>query len=405
MTISKDAVGQQNTAAGSHLVEAAASLVPALRSRNAETSALARLPEATIKDFESARLFDMLVPKLYGGIQCSLGNLMDTIVQIGRGDGSAAWTLGNLSAGIWLAATAYPQHVVDEVFGTGQSFRTAGVFSPLRVKTRPAEGGVVIEDGLWNFNSGIYHAHWDILGIPIFDDAGHQIDLGSALVPVSQVTILHDWDTIGLRGSGSSSVSVKEVFVPNERIALTSKTFREDYASTHLRDEPLYRMPIIPFLVTKLVFPALGMAKAALELFVEHAPRRGIAFTFYEKQDDAAVTHLQVGEASSKIDAAEAVLRRSVYDLDASNAAGTRMPLEQRIRIRRDAGHASKLLWEAVDLLAGASGGSFAKSGNTMNQLWRDVRVAGLHGGLCPSTSMELFGRILFGKEPNTHLV
>jgi 3-hydroxy-9,10-secoandrosta-1,3,5(10)-triene-9,17-dione monooxygenase len=58
-----------------------------------------------------------------------------------------------------------------------------------------------------------------------------------------------------------------------------------------------------------------------------------------------------------------------------------------------------------VDLLAGASGGSFAKSGNPMNQLWRDMRVAGLHGGICPSTGMELFGRILFGKEPNTHFV
>jgi 3-hydroxy-9,10-secoandrosta-1,3,5(10)-triene-9,17-dione monooxygenase len=377
MRIDTNAVAQQDTAVGSRLVEAAAELVPTLRSRNVETNALARLPTTTVQDFETAHLFEMLVPAIYGGVQCSLETFMDAIVQIGRRDGSAAWTLSILSASTWMAATLYPQHVVDEVFGAGQKFRTASVLSPLRVKTRPVDGGVMIEDGLWSFNSGIYHAHWDILGIPIFDDAGRQIDLGSALVPVFQVTLSHDWDTIGLRGSGSSSVSVKDVFVPNECIALASKILREDYASTHLRDEPLYRMPLVPFLSTKLVFPALGMAKAALELFVEHAPRRGIAYTFYEKQDEAAVTHLQVGEASSKIDAAEALLRRSVHDLGTSTAVGIRMPLEQRIRIRRDAGYASQLLWEAVDLLAGASGGSFAKSDNTMNQLWRDVRVAG----------------------------
>ena len=72
--------------------------------------------------------------------------------------------------------------------------------------------------------------------------------------------MLNDWDTIGLRGSGSTSVAVKDVFVPNERIALLSKTLQEDYASTHLRDQQLYRLALVPFLVTKLVFPALGNA-------------------------------------------------------------------------------------------------------------------------------------------------
>jgi hypothetical protein len=60
-----------------------------------------------------------------------------------------------------------------------------------------------------------------------------------------QITLLHDWHTIGLRGSGSTSVAVKDVFVPNERIALLSETLQEDYASTHLRDEPLYRLASI----------------------------------------------------------------------------------------------------------------------------------------------------------------
>jgi hypothetical protein len=36
------------------------------------------------------------------------------------------------------------------------------------------------------------------------------------------------------------------------------------------------------------------MAKAALELTLEKAPNRGIAFTFYQRQDEAAVTLLQV---------------------------------------------------------------------------------------------------------------
>jgi 3-hydroxy-9,10-secoandrosta-1,3,5(10)-triene-9,17-dione monooxygenase len=99
------------------------------------------------------------------------------------------------------------------------------------------------------------------------------------------------------------------------------------------------------------------------------------------------------------------MLRRSVDVLEASAASGTRRALEQRARIRRDAGTASQLIWEAMDLLAGASGGSFAYSKNPMNRLWRDVRVAGMHGGLNASANMELFGRILCKKEPNTPLL
>jgi 3-hydroxy-9,10-secoandrosta-1,3,5(10)-triene-9,17-dione monooxygenase len=263
----------------------------------------------------------------------------------------------------------------------------------------------LIEEGSWSFNSGVYHAQWDILGIPIFDESGQFIDRGSALIPISQITLLRDWDTIGLRGSGSTSVAVKDMFVPNERIALLSETLQEDYASTHLRDEPLCRLALIPFFATNIVFPVLGIAKAALELFLEKALHRSIAYTCYEKQDEAAITHLQAGEASAKIDAAELMLRRSVDVLEASAATGTRMALEQRARIRRDAGTASQLIWEATDLLAAASGGSFVYAKNPMNRLWRDVRVAGMHGAINASTTMELFGRILCQKEPNTPLL
>jgi 3-hydroxy-9,10-secoandrosta-1,3,5(10)-triene-9,17-dione monooxygenase len=58
-----------------------------------------------------------------------------------------------------------------------------------------------------------------------------------------------------------------------------------------------------------------------------------------------------------------------------------------------------------LDKLAAASGVSFAQTANPMNRLWRDARVASLQGAINTSTTMELFGRILSGKEPNTALL
>jgi 3-hydroxy-9,10-secoandrosta-1,3,5(10)-triene-9,17-dione monooxygenase len=103
-----------------NLVTAATSLIPTLRSRSAETDALARLPDSTIADLEKAQLFNILVPKMYGGLQCSLRTFMDAVVELGRGDGSAAWTVALLSGSTWMAATLYPKHVVDEIFSGGK---------------------------------------------------------------------------------------------------------------------------------------------------------------------------------------------------------------------------------------------------------------------------------------------
>jgi 3-hydroxy-9,10-secoandrosta-1,3,5(10)-triene-9,17-dione monooxygenase len=402
MTISIDKTSPSIEA---DIVAAAASLVPVLRSRAAETDRLAKLPDATVRDLESARLFDMMVPKIYGGLQCSIKTLTDAVVQLGQGDGSVAWVVALRAAATWMLMTSYPKHVVDEIYATGGTFRVAGVLGPRSiVKTRRVEGGVVIEDGTWGFNSGVSHAEWDVLGIPIVDAAGQVVGRGSALIPMSQVTLLNDWDTIGLRGSGSTSVAVKDVFVPDERIALLRNSLRDDYAGTHLGDVPLYRTPFFPFFVTNLIFPALGMAKTMLDLFTEGAARRGIAFMSYEKQDEAAVTHVQLATASAKIDAAEAVVGRSIDSLETTTASGIAMPLEQRIRIWRDAGFATQLIWEAVDLMAGASGGAIVNAGNPMSRLWRDVRVAGLHGAICTSTTLELFGGISLGKKLKTPL-
>ena len=385
------------------LLAAARSLVPILRARSAKSPELDRLPDSTIADMEKARLFEMLVPKVYGGWELSLKEYMDIIVEIARGDGASAWVLEIIAKNMWLAATLYPKDVAVEIFAS-DNCRTCGAGTPRLLKAKRVNGGIFIEEGVWSFNSGVYHAGWSILGITIFDQAGKVVDKGAAPVPVSQLTLLHDWDAIGLRASGSTSVSVKDLFIPDERISLQSKAVRDIYRSAHLRDRPLYRIAYVPLFATTLVFPALGMAKAALEIFLERTHSRNIAFTTY-KQDEAAITHLQVGDSAAKIDAAELMLVRSVHEIEKAAADNVALSREQRVRIVRDAGVASQMIWQAVDGLATASGSSFAYSSNPISRLWRDVRVAGLHGTIYPSFTMELGGRILSGKEPNTSMI
>jgi 3-hydroxy-9,10-secoandrosta-1,3,5(10)-triene-9,17-dione monooxygenase len=388
------------------IIGRAAGLVPTLRARTRCADAIVKIPDITISELNDARLFELMTPKCYGGLQTNLRTYKETVAQLGRGDASTAWTVALINICNWLAATLYPKQVTDEMFAAAGGLRACCVFSSRNVKVRKVQGGYLIKEGVWRFNSGIYHANWDLLGIPLVDSVGNIVDEGLAALPIEQLEILNDWDSIGLRGSGSSSVAVHNVFVPAERVATISTAIEGRYGSSHLRGEPLYRVAFIPLLAIILVFPALGTGRAALEIFLETLPNRGIQYTWYEKQAEATVTHLQVSEASAKIHAAECIVERAVMELDRNAEEGREyMDILSRARIRRDTGFSSQLIYEAVDLLASASGGSFADALNPMNRLWRDARIANLHGAVCSSTNLELYGRLLCGQQANTPLV
>lgn len=380
-------------------------LIPTLKSRVAETVRLGRLPAETIADLEAGGLLSMTTPRLYGGDPVSVRTFLDVVAELGRADASVAWVVALTNVTTWAAAALFNQQTGDAIFRGDQPARVTGVLSPRKAVVRKVEGGYVIEEGLWGFNSGVYHATWDFLGMPIVDAAGKVLDQGAAMIPAHELEILNDWNVIGICGSGSSSVKVTNLFVPDARVTSMSRAIEGDYASSHLADEPLFRTACMPMLAIILAFPALGLGVAALETFLETLPRRGIQYSWYAKQSEAPITHLQVGEASAKIDAARAVLERHAATMDISAASGQYMDFQERARIRRDVGYAEKLIWEAVDLLASASGGSLASVNNPMTRIWQDARIASLHGVVSPNTNFETYGRILCGLTPGTPFI
>lgn len=396
-----------DTAAGKGLAlqDYARSLIPTLKARSKDTAALGRLPAETIADLEAGGLLSMTTPRRFGGEAVSVRTFLNVVAELGRADAGVAWVTALTNVTTWCAATFFGAEAAEEVFGGAKPARVTGVLSPRKAVVKKVEGGYLIEEGLWGFNSGIYHATWDMLGIPLVDATGKVVDQGVALIPVEQIEILNDWNVIGISGSGSSSVSVKNVFVPNARIGSVTRAIEGDYPSSHLADEPLFQTACMPMLAIILAFPALGLGVAALETFLETLPRRSIQYSWYAKQSEAPITHLQVGEASAKIDAARAILERHADAMDASAASGIYMDFLERAKVRRDVGYAEKLIWEAVDMLASASGGSLASANNPMTKIWQDARIASLHGIVTPNTNFETYGRILCGMTPGTPFI
>ena len=102
----------------------------------------------------------------------------------------------------------FPDAVQDEVF-SHPDVRVSALLSPTATAVR-SDGGVVV-NGQWHFNSGALHGHWDIVNA-ITTTAEGAAEPIIALIPMSELEVIDDWDTTGLRGTGSVTTVAKEVF-------------------------------------------------------------------------------------------------------------------------------------------------------------------------------------------------
>ena len=389
-------------AAGSDVTLAIRALIPELRAAQGESDRLGRPPEHIVEKLRDAGAYRLTIPKRYGGLQADMTTWMDAVTEIGRGDAGVAWAVTLVASCNWTLSSFYPQHVVDEVFSTPGA-TVAGVFSGRAAKARRVDGGIVVDKGMWFFNSGVYQATWDLLGVPMFDKAGEPIGPGIALVPMRDVTLLHDWNVSGIRGSGSTNVSMENVFIPDERIvplvALTNGTQPRTYEGA------APRVAFSPAMVNILTYPVLGASLHMIESFMSALPRRAIKLPSYTKAGEAPVTHLQIGEATAKIETAQLLIDNAVRQMDEWSERSEYMPQPLRAKLCRDSAFAERLMWEGVDLLATASGGSFSWLSNIANRLWQDVKVGSMHPFLSLASNYEMYGRMLAGIEPPLMLV
>lgn len=372
--------------------------VPELRAAQREVDQAARTPERIAKLMEAAGVWKIAVPEAYGGLGASLLTWMRAVTELGRGDAGIAWGVTLNSSCAWMLSAYFPKHVIDDVFSDPKA-RLAGVFSDRAVKAHRVDGGLQIEKGRWFFNSGVYQADWNILGVPILNEEGQWIAPGVALVSMKDVQILNDWDPSGLRGSGSTNVVMENVFIPQDRIVNMGACVQGMQPVT-ITEHALYRAAFGPVMVLILAFPVLGAGMHMLESFVETVRKRDIKLTSYTKQHEAPVTHLQIGKASAKIEAAQQLLENACRKLDEYAVRNVAMPLLDRAAITRDSAFANKLVWEAVDLLAGAAGGSWAWNGNELNRVWQDVKVGTMHPFINLASNLEAYGRMTAGVEP-----
>ncbi|MFF7654885.1 acyl-CoA dehydrogenase family protein [Streptomyces sp. NPDC007983] len=363
-----------------------------------------RLTDPVMAELAGTGLSRMWVPRRFGGWECDLRTMVDTTIEVTKGDPSAGWVHWILGCGDWLVGL-FPEAGQAEVYANGPDTRVCSVFAPSATAHRVAGGWTV--SGRWSPASGCAHAQWAMLGFPRPDAAekGHHPDdgdLGFALIPMSELRVEDTWFTTGMRGTGSNTLSGEHLFVPDHRVLPVMPAVRGDLALQEGgAGSPRYRTAFLPTLVTHMMGPYIGMARAALELVSKDASTRGISFTTYGRRSDSTAFQLAVAEATARVDAATALAHSAAESIDAYAAAGTYPDVVSRARVRMHFGHVVAQCCEAVDLLVSAHGASAFAEANPLGGIVRDIQTASRHAFASPVVNKEVFGRAVLGVEEN----
>jgi 3-hydroxy-9,10-secoandrosta-1,3,5(10)-triene-9,17-dione monooxygenase len=379
------------------LVRRASELLPLLREKALWMEENRRMHDDVIDALASAGILKMRVPVRYGGYESDMGTVVDVLAELGRGDASTAWTVAVWAISTWMVGL-FPDEVQDEVFAT-PDVRISGILSPGAV-AMPADGGYII-NGKWSFNTGAKQSKWNTNAAVTPIEGGGFAPIMTA-IPIADLEIIDDWHTSGLRGSGSITTIAKDVFIPKERVLAMGPVLQGQHQSKLNAGAPIFSAPFMPTACATVSTTALGIALGAKDAFLERLPGRKITYTSYENQGEAPITHLEVAEAITKVDEAGFHVHRTARMIDTKGSAGEPWTLEERARVRLDLGAACQRAKEAVDILAGASGGSSTYRDVPIQRIQRDVNTLNLHAILHPNTNLELYGRIACGLDPNT---
>jgi alkylation response protein AidB-like acyl-CoA dehydrogenase len=342
----------------------------------------------------------MLVPTYYGGYESDMATLVDVGVQLGRGDGSAAFCATAWWAQCWAVAH-FPDSVQEEVFAN-PDVPVCGTFVPNGMGQITKDGVVV--SGEWGFNSGAWHSQWKVLSTMAPNPAG-QIEPIAAVVPLSELEIIDDWDVSGLRGTGSVTTIGRDVFIPRERYQWLSEVMQQKYDSKRNADSPCYRGPIIGVLSALNTGKQIGMAQAAREAFLGRIHHRPVHHTTYATQAEWPVTHIQVAEADLKIEEAEYHAYKLAALVDKKNYENEPYTMRERAYCRVAVGRTTQLCYDAINIYNLAGGASGVYSSMPVQRIQRDIQAINTHAIDMPIKNYELYGRIVCGLEPNTFFI
>ncbi len=381
------------------LVERVKPILEEIRERALSIEQARQIPEDIIHKLVDIGFIRAMVPAEHGGGEEEFLDWIETVRLISASDMATGWVAGLLSCHAH-AVTFFDKRAQDEVWATGPDTIIGTTAAPVGRIRRVTDG--VYLTGRFPFASGCDHGAWTILGftLPVGDvrEAGNY----ACLVPRSDYTILDDWFTSGLRGTGSKSLILEDVFVPEHR--WFGPTFERPANNPGLYKNPMFNSAFQAIFNAPFAAIMVGGAEGALSWATAALKSRVSPFSGL-KAIDYPPRQISIAEAALEIRTAAALMEQN-WAKRAEALRDGRIQTPQEIRWwRAEDAYASKLARHAVDQLMNDAGGSAQYSNKPLQRFWRDIHTGCEHPWLDLLAMKHVVGRLMLGLPRDPTLV
>ena len=359
-----------------------------------------RLPQDCVDALVDEGFFRFTLPIELGGEDATTIETIEVLEAITAIDASVGWNVMLGSEINAMAAGGMDKALAKEIYLDNPRVVMCGGGGPGSVPARAerqSDGSFKVW-GESTFISGCYNSDWCFMPAP-------EVEPGQDVTQADPTTtrmrfmhrdqweILDTWDVAGLRGSGSNTVKAEGAIVRPEHADVDLVAFPAHY------DNPVFRIPTPLRLSYNKVAIALGVAKGALEAFVDLAHNK-VPMLSPSKLSDRPIAQYRMAECEAKYRAARAYVMEAMAEVEDELHAGAEAPGARNTQNARLAcTYAANACMEVVDVIHNTAGTSASYMANPLERKLRDAHGAATHRWVAHPLYNDL-GAILLGGEP-----
>jgi alkylation response protein AidB-like acyl-CoA dehydrogenase len=366
---------------------AARAILPRLAATTDNSERSRRLDHDAAAALRESGLSRVLTPKEFGGFELSPSAHIWACAELGQVCSSASWVLMVCVAHDYIIGR-FPEECQREVYEGNADNLLAGSLQPQGTIERVAGGWRL--DGRWQFGSGCDHSPWFIVGAKVIDPKADDYLIYHVMIPRAEVQIDDTWHTLGMRGTGSKDLVVRDAMIPEHRALPTFPTFMG--LSPHAKG-PTYRLPVYAGLASMMCASVLGIAERGFKAFVDNTLTRKSAYGVSKAESSGM--QRRIAESGAEIAQARRLLDDICQRFDVAMVADQApMSDRERMQFRWDAAYVAELSRRAIERIYASAGAHGLYEGHPVLQAYRDVVTACHHAVVDFDTVSEMQGRV-----------
>jgi alkylation response protein AidB-like acyl-CoA dehydrogenase len=358
-----------NKLPGFGLIERARALAPLIAREADEIERTRRLTPPVVAALVENGLYRALLPQSMGGPEAPPEIFMQMLEEVAKADASTAWCLGQCGVCAMTAAYLDPDPA-REIFAAPTGILAWGAVAN---EVQAVPGGYRAT-GRWDFASGSRQANWLGAHVQIVEADGTKRrkpngapEMRTILFPVTSATMYDVWDVIGLKGTGTDSYSVDNLFIPEKFAAL-----RDDPAG--LREKgPLYQLPTHMVFALGFAAVSLGVARAMLDAAIDLARSKAPAGLNAMRENNAVQG--AIGRTEGNLRAARGYLYATIGEVWRDLTQSGSYTEDQRAALRLASTWTIHQAASVVDAAYHMAGATAVFSANKFERRFRDMHA------------------------------